>query len=181
MPASTSAPEASSFLDALNFNSDDLGNAKAAVKEFKKGLKAERWQDRRDAYLTVADYDSGPVAKAVLDAALKEKNPAVRLNALRVLGGLASDGAKAYLAAEAKKARGARKQFVLMVLSKQEGEDVTALLREILKGKDGMTIAQAAIALGESEAKEAIPDLADLLGHKDWQVRRAAAMARPMP
>ncbi len=33
MPASTSAPEASSFLDALNFNSDDLGNAKAAVHD----------------------------------------------------------------------------------------------------------------------------------------------------
>ena len=33
MPASTSAPEATSFLDALDFNSDALGGAKAAVHD----------------------------------------------------------------------------------------------------------------------------------------------------
>ena len=33
MPASTSAPEATSFLDALSFNSDALGSAKAAVHD----------------------------------------------------------------------------------------------------------------------------------------------------
>ena len=33
-------------------------DTKAAVKDFKKALKSERWQDRRDAYLTVADFDT---------------------------------------------------------------------------------------------------------------------------
>jgi DNA-directed RNA polymerase subunit alpha len=42
MPASTSAPDASSFLDALDFNADELEDAKVAIHEspeFRKALK----------------------------------------------------------------------------------------------------------------------------------------------
>lgn len=152
-------------------------DTKAAIKEFKKAIKAEKWQDRRDAYLVLADYDSADIVKVLLDAALKEENPAVRLTAVDVLAGLASDGAKERITAEGKKARGARKQMVLLVLGRQEGDAITALLREVLTGKDAPAICQAALALGASESKDSIPDLTNLLAHKDWQVRRAAAMA----
>lgn len=153
---------------------DDL---KAAVKEFKKALQTERWQDRRDAYLTVADFDSAPVAKALLDAMTKEANPAVHLTALRVLAGLESEGARAQLVQEVKKARGTRKQYVLMALARQKGDGAVPVLLAIVQGKDGPAAAQAALALGRKEVKEAVPHLTALLAHKDWQVRRAGAMA----
>lgn len=152
-------------------------DTKAAIKEFKKALKAERWQDRRDAYLTVADYDSAEVADAVLDALTKETNPGVHLAGVRVLAGLESPGAQAQLATEAKKARGSRKQYVLLALSAQKGDATVPILLEVVQGKDGPAAAQAAIALGRKEVEAAVPHLTALLGHKDWQVRRAGAMA----
>lgn len=155
----------------------EADDTKAAVKAFKKALKAEKWQDRRDAYLTVADYDSAEVVKAVLDAMVREQNPAVRLTGLDVLGGLASKGAQERMVAEATKAKGERKQFVLLVLAKSGGDTAVPILRTIVQGKDGPAIAQAALALGRKEVKEAIPELTTLLAHKDWQVRRAGAMA----
>ena len=155
----------------------EADDTKAAIKAFKKAIKSENWKDRREAYITIADFDSGEVVKAILDAALKEENPAVRLSAVNVLGGFTSESAKARFELEGKKARGERKQFVLLVLAQRSGDAMTYILREVLKGKDGPAMCQAAIALGLSEAKDAIPDLLNLLSHKDWQVRRAGAMA----
>ena len=151
--------------------------SKDAIKTFKKSQKEERWQDRRDAYLLLADYDDEEVVKALLDAMTKEENPAVQLTALKVLAELRSESARARITSEVKKARGARKQYVLMAIARQPGDEAVPVLLEIVKGKDGPAVAQAALALGRKEVKEAIPALTALLAHKDWQVRRAAAMA----
>ncbi len=152
-------------------------DTKDALKAFKSGLRAERWQDRRDAYLTIADYDSGPIVKAILDAIGKETNPAVQLAALDVLGGFESSTAQTALVAEVRKARGPRRMHVLMTLARQKGDTAVPILLEIVQGKDGPAAAQAALALGRKEVEGAVPHLLVLLRHKDWQVRRAGAMA----
>lgn len=161
-------------------------DTKAAVKEFKQAQKAEEWKARREAYLVAADYDSDAIAKALLDALTKEENPAVQLMGLRVLAGLQSEGARGRLVQEAKKARGTRKQYVLMALARQRSDAAREILLATVQSKDGPAVAQAALALGRSEVQEAIPHLVTLLAHKDWQVRRAggmalAAIAQPPP
>lgn len=154
-----------------------FADTKAAVKEFKQAQKAEDWKARREAYLVAADYDSEDVAKALLDALTKEENPAVQLMGLRVLAGFESEGARGRLVQEAKKARGTRKQYVLMALARQRSDAAREILLATVQSKDGPSAAQAALALGRSGVEEAVPHLLKLLVHKDWQVRRAAGMA----
>ncbi|MDA1194572.1 MAG: HEAT repeat domain-containing protein [Planctomycetota bacterium] len=148
-----------------------------AIDAFKKALRTEVWEERREAYMRVADYDSGAVARAVLDALEREPNPAVQLVGLRVLGGLGTEDAQAQLVTEARKARGSRKMLVLLALARQRGTAAAPILLEVVQDKDGPAAAQAALALGKKEVHEAIPHLVALLGRKDWQVRRAAALA----
>ncbi len=162
---------------------DDLDDAR---KAFRSATRAEDWKTRRDAYFSVADYDSGPVVKEILTAMGREKNPAVVLTAIRILGGFGSRGAQDELILQLGKSKGTRKMYVLLVLARQEGERAIPVLLETVRGKDAQAIAQAALALGRKEVKAAIPDLVRLLKHKDWQVRRAAAMgirsiAQPPP
>ncbi len=153
---------------------DDAADAR---KAFRAGIRAEDWKLRKEAYFGLADYDSADVVKEILTAMGREKNPAVILTAIGVLGGLASQGAQDELIVQLGKSKGTRKMYVLLVLARQKGDRAVPALLETVRGKDAPAIAQAALALGEKEVKEAIPDFVRLLRHKDWQVRRAAAMA----
>jgi len=152
-------------------------DTKDALKAFRAGARAEAWKDRRDAYLGIADFDGAEAARDVLAAAVREKNAAVVLTALDILGGFETDGAQGALAVELGKSKGTRKMYVLLALARQSGEKAVPLLLATLRGKAAPAIAQAALALGRKEVKAAVPDLVKVLGHKDWQVRRAAAMA----
>ncbi len=153
---------------------DDAADAR---KAFRAAVRAEDWKLRKEAYFTIADYDSAEVVKEILTAMGREKNPAVLLTAIGVLGGLQSEGAQEELIRQFGKARGTRKLYVLLVLARQKGDLAVPVLLETVRGKDAPAMAQAALALGEKEVEEAVPDLVRLLRHKDWQVRRAGAMA----
>ncbi len=169
---------------AVRFATAD--DTKDALKAFRSGSKAEDWKLRREAYLLISDYDGAVAVQGVLSAMAREKNPAILLTAIGILAGFTSEGAQKELVAQLAKSKGGRKMYVLLALARQKGDKAVPILLETLRGKDAPAIAQAAIALGSKEVKAAIPDLVALLRHKDWQVRRAAAMgiariAQPPP
>ncbi len=164
----------------------EADDTKDALKAFRSASRAKPWKDRRDAYLTIADFDGAEAARAVLDAAVREQNPAVVLTALNVLADFGSEGAQGALATALGKSKGTRKMYVLMALARQSGDKAVPLLLETLRGKGAPAIAQAALALGRREVQAAVPDFLRLLRHKDWQVRRAVAIglrriAQPPP
>lgn len=153
---------------------EDTGDAR---KEFRRALRSEAWQERREAYLGIADYDGAEVAEEVLSALVDEPNPAVVLVGVRVLGGFKALDAQEFLATTLRKGRGARKRYVLLALAGQRGDQAIPILLETVRGKDAGSAAQAALALGQKRIREALPDLLKLLKHKDWQVRAAGARA----
>ena len=159
---------------------------KEARKAFREALKTESWRERREAYLGIADYDGGEVAKEVLAAMAREPNPAVILTAIGVLAGFRSKEARETLVAELRKSKGTRKTYILLALARQPGKEAVPILLETVQGKDEQAAAQAALALGHKEVEEAVPHLVALLRHKSWQLRRAGAMglaniAQPPP
>ena len=155
-------------------------------KAFRAALAQEDWKARREAYLGIADYDSREVVDEILDALAREENPAVVLTGVGVLAGFVSEGAQAALTEALRKGKSDRKAYVLMALARQRGDASVPILTETVQGKDPVSAAQAALALGQKEVEAAVPHLVGLLGHKDWQLRRAAAMglraiAQPPP
>lgn len=153
---------------------DDLKDAR---KAFRGALSAADWKQRRDAYMEVADWDDPSMVEDVLDALVRETNPAVVRTGIGVLAGYASDASQARLVAEVRKGHGRRRMLVLLALARQRGGASVPILLEILQGKDGPAAAQAALALGARHELSAVPHLVALLGRKDWQLRRAAGLA----
>lgn len=150
---------------------------KAGRKAFKAGIRSEDWRTRRSAYTELAYFDGEDAVKEILSAFAKEKNPAVILGGIEVLAAFKSEGAAEALAKALKKSRGEKKLHVLMALERQPGEAGKELLLEVLRGKDEMAQAQAALVLGRKRVVEAIPDLEALARSNDWQLRAAAARA----
>jgi hypothetical protein len=160
--------------------------ASDTLKEFQKALRSESWQDRATGYDVLAAVDSAAGVAEGLKALGAESHGAVRLHGVRTLGGFGSPEAVAALADEARRSRGDRQYLALLALERQRGAAGVEALLEVLGGKDTPAAAQAAIALGAKQAKEAIPALLGLLAHKEWQVRAAAAwglreMCGPLP
>lgn len=150
---------------------------KRAKKDFKKGIRSEDWRTRRSAYTDLAYFDNGDAVKEILSAFAKEQNPAVVLGGIEVLAAYKSNAAGEALTKALKKSKGMRKLYLLMTLERQPGESGKELLLEVLRGKDRMASAQAALALGKKKVVEAIPDLKTLAVSKSWQLRAAAARA----
>jgi hypothetical protein len=148
-----------------------------ARKAFKTALKSEAWRDRQEAYLALGDYDGPWVVEEILDGMSKEANPAVVLGAIKVLASLRSAEARSELGRQLTASKGARKSWILLALARQPGNEAVPLLLETVQGKDEPAAAQAALALGQKEVREAIPHLLVLLKSKSWQLRRAGALA----
>ena len=153
---------------------DDLGTAR---QDFRTAQKAERWQDREDAYKVLAGYDSGDAAREALRALTKEENAAVIYTGVRCLALMKSNSAQEAYRETLAKGKPMARLYVLMALDAMSAQGLTDALLAVLKGKDAPAVAQAAMALGRRQSLQSIPDLLPLLGHKAWQVRRAAAMA----
>lgn len=162
---------------------DGFGDAK---REFDKFQRAETWQERAQGYDYLAAYDGAEAVEEILKALGSEGNGAVIRHALRTLGLFGSDEASEALAEAVRKGRGDRQYFALLALEMQRGPGASQALLEALSNKDTSVVAQAAIALGAKQVRDALAPLRDLLGHKEWQVRAAAArglknMAGPIP
>lgn len=155
----------------------DDGDWKSVRKTFKSDQKNPDWRVRKDSYAELAYFDDANAVKEILAAMKKEKNPAVVLGGIGVLSGFKSAEAQTSIAAALKKSKGAQKLYVLMALEGQKGAGGKDLLLEVLRGKDKMAAAQAALALGNKKVVEAIPDLSALVLSKDWQLRAASAQA----
>lgn len=155
----------------------DDGDWKRVRKNFKKDQKHADWRVRKDAYAELSYFDTAASVKEVLSAFAKEKNPAAVLGGIQVLAGFKSAEAQAAVAQALKKGKGNNRLYVLMALERQKGAAGQELLLEVLRGKDSMAAAQAALALGKKRIVEAIPDLKALALSKQWQLRSAAAQA----
>ncbi len=155
-------------------SADDWGDVK---KDFRERMKSEKWHERRDAFVLLTPYDGAGAVEELLDVLDDEENGAVVLAGIETLGLLVSPGAHDALLAAAKKEKGRVQRLVLYALEQQKGSDVDAVLLAAAKDRDPMVAAQAALVLGSRETlpSGAVPVLIDLLGHKDWQVRSAAA------
>lgn len=155
---------------------DDWSDAR---KEFRERMKAEAWNERRDAFVLLTPYDGAEAVEEILDALEGEPNGAVVLGGLETLGLLVSDGAKQALLESARKAKGRIRLLALQALEKQKGLEVENALVEALADRDGPVAALAArvLALRERLPVDAPVPLTKLLAHKDWQVRAAAARA----
>lgn len=155
--------------------------ADAAWDEAKQAFRAAQadpdWKKRREAYVSLGDYDRAEAVVEVLGALSKEAFPPVILSGLDTLAAMRSSGARTALLEAAKKGRGHEGLYVLTALAQQEGPEVEAALVQAAKGVNGPVAAQAALALGAQPAAVALPVLLPLLLHKDWQVRRASARA----
>lgn len=140
-------------------------------------MKSERWQERATAYQLLLDFDGGKAFQECLGAALKEKNAAVVLAAIKTLGQFDHAEARALFVKELKKPRGEKGALLLMAAGLTKGDVGVPELIAVLGGKDEMQAGLAANALAEKRAAAALPHLLDALGHKAWQVASASARA----
>ncbi len=162
---------------------DDWSDAR---KAFRSATKAEDWKERSEAYDAMAYYDTPDAVEEILRAMVKEENPAVVINGIKTLAGFTSDEARKKLLDELTGGKGTRRNYVLFALVDQEGTDNATTLIDIVEGKDIMLACQAALALGKKQVFGAMPLFIDMLKHKEWQVRAAAArslelLAGPVP
>ncbi len=148
-----------------------------ARKEFRAAMKSDDWKEREDAFAVLAYHDSADAVGEALSAMAREENPAVVIAGIRALSGQNSLEAQEAKATALRKSKGATKLYVLMSMEGQTDAKSTALLMEMLNGKDAMAAAQAALVLGRRKSRDAIEPLVKLLKHKDWQIRAAAARA----
>ncbi len=150
---------------------------KRTKREFKAAQKSEDWNTRRGSYTDMSYYDTAEAVKMILATFAREPNPAVILGGIEVLAGYKSLDATAEITKAFRKSKGERKLYLMMVLERQKVKGGQEILLEVLRGKDRMAAAQAALALGKKKALEVIPDLQALCLSKDWQLRAAAARA----
>lgn len=151
---------------------DDLANAR---RTFKHGIRSKDWKQRRAAYRLMTACDSVKCAETLLAATVAEKNAAVTLEGIRVLGALKSEEAQTYLSTRVRRATGHMSTVLLMALARQKGPAGAGVLSEILRGKDPQRAALAALALGAKAQEYSLPDLLGALDHSDWHVVAAAA------
>ncbi len=144
--------------------------------EFRTAYKSDQWKERRDAFMYISDIDRPESVEEILTALKREENAAVVLAGVEALALQKSLGSREVLFRIARKGKGRERLLVLVALSQQKGPDVTKLLLEVADGRDPQAAAQAALAFRADKPLEALPVLLKLLKHKDWQVRRAAAM-----
>ncbi len=145
-------------------------------EEFRTGMKAGDWKERRDAFIYLSGYDRPEAVREILRALDKETNAAVELAALDALATQKSKGSREVLFSVARKGKGRGRLLVLNALARQKSLDVGDLLLEVAAGKDGPAAAQAALALKEQKHPDTVRVLVPLLKHKSWQIRRAAAI-----
>jgi hypothetical protein len=153
---------------------DDWGEAR---KAFLKGQRSEKWQDRVAAYAELSFYDTAESVGEALSALSKEDHAAVRLAAIKGLAAYASKPAVEALHKTIRSGKDPARLYVILALGEQPGPAGKDVLLEVLTGRDAAAAAQAALALGKKQVLEARPHLLDLLKHKEWRLRAAAARA----
>ncbi|MDA1195402.1 MAG: hypothetical protein O2894_09490 [Planctomycetota bacterium] len=146
-------------------------------RDFRDDMKAEEWKVRRGAFLRLLDFDGEAVFDECLSATLSEKNAAVILAGIATLGKFESEAAQLALLRELGRAKGERASVLLMALAEQNGHRGVPEMIALLSDKDATKAALAALALGAKRAPDATDGLLASLGHKEWQVRSAAARA----
>lgn len=147
-----------------------------AKKEFRREMKSDDWKVRREAFLIAAEYDGADAAREILEVIDDEPNAAVVLAGIDTLALFRSDGALEGLREVAAKGRGRQQLLALVTMSRLKDPSVVSeTLVKVAGGRDAQAVCQAVLALGASTQRDATELLIDLLGHKAWQVRAAAA------
>lgn len=146
-----------------------------ARKTFRDAQRSEDWSARKTAYLAILDHDGADAVAEVTAALWKETNAGVQVAAMQTLGRFVTPAARAALDQATKDAKGVRKHMLLCVLADAKSDVGRGAILESLQAPEGPTIALAAVAAGKRGIAEAVPRLVELLAHKDWQVRAAAA------
>jgi hypothetical protein len=149
---------------------------KESQKKFKEAVRSSDWKVRKQAYQSLLDQDRGEAVDEVLAALGKEDNAAVIATGIKTLGYYLSESSATALGNAAKKDKGLKRSYALVALGRQKADGGKEALLEILqKGTEPQPVALAALALGRKQVTAALPRLVELLRHKDWQVRVAAA------
>ncbi len=142
--------------------------------QFRAYLRSERWQDRASAYQTLLDHDGTKAFQEALASALKEKNPRVVLEAMKVLGEFRSEPARAQFLKDLARPDSKKGELLLMALAGVKGTFGVDRLIQVLNGKEALPAALAANALGAKASEAGLGPLLGSLGHKEWQVAAAA-------
>jgi len=165
------------LLPASAASADEWGDAK---KAFRRAQRSDELSVRRNAYMDILAFDGKDAAEEVLAGLVKEgtradASPAVLLAGIQTLSTFLSEEAQQVVADEARTGRGDRRLYALLAIADRPvggGEDI---LLGVLQGKEEPLVAQAALALGRRQTKDALPYLLKLLESDTWQLRSAAA------
>jgi hypothetical protein len=150
----------------------DWGDAR---KAFRDAQRSEDWNARKTAYLAILDHDGADAVAEVTAALWRETNAAVQVAAMQTLGRFVTPAARTALDEATRDAKGVRKHMLLCVLADAKTDVGRGAILDALGTGDGPALALSAVAAGKRGIAEAVPRLLELLAHKDWQVRAAAA------
>jgi HEAT repeat protein len=165
------------------------GAAMPAIGALKRAAESDRSAKVREA----AAYALGEIALhevalgkdadlvALLTKSLRDGDPLVRRSAAYALGCLAADGASARQDVEAVLAdeNAEVRQTAVWALG-SFGDEAAPALRRALADADALVIRDAAMSLGQLDARAsrvAINELAQLAGHADAEVKKKALLA----
>lgn len=148
-----------------------------ARKAFLAKAKNPDWKVRSTAFGDLAYFDDEKAVAAVLGVLASESQPNVLLAGIRALGAFRSEAARAAVADTLRKGKDPLRLYALFAVADQPGTEGKEVLLELLQAREAPVLAQAALALGRKQVREALPSLLALVRHKDVRVRGAAARA----
>ncbi|MFM8387110.1 MAG: HEAT repeat domain-containing protein [Planctomycetia bacterium] len=148
-----------------------------ARKAFLAKAKNPDWKVRSTAFGDLAYFDDEKAVAAVLGVLASESQPNVLLAGIRALGTFRSAAARAAVADTVRKGKDPLRLYALFAVADQPGSEGKEVLLELLQAREAPVLAQAALALGRKQVRDALPSLLALLRHKDVRVRGAAARA----
>ena len=146
-----------------------------ARKAFRAAQRAEEMETRRNAFVPLLEFDGTDAVEEIFRALAREENPAVVLTAIQTLSTFQSEEAVKALEQAVRAEKGERRVQALIALADRPGEEGKTALLDALVDKEEPVVAQAALALGRKQVKDAVPGLVALLSSPTWQVRAAAA------